>query len=195
MNSNDPPVIGLVGCSAGGVEEIRERLVEPMRALGWLVAVTLTPTAATWLDAIGELAKIEDATGYVVRHAPRLPSEESPHPSVGCYVVAPATASTVAKLALGIADNQALTQVCEALGGRTVPVVVFPRVNAAHAGQPAWDDHIGALRRAGAHLIYGEDVWPLHRPRSAPSRQLPWQAIIGATGAALAARDQPQGDH
>jgi hypothetical protein len=159
-----------------------------MQALGWHVAVTLTPTAATWLDAIGELAKIEDATGYVVRHAPRLPGEESPHPNVDCYLVAPASANTVAKLALGIADNQALTQVCEAIGGRTVPVVVFPRVNAAHAGQPAWDIHIAALQRAGAHLVYGEDVWPLHHPRTAPGRQLPWQAIIDTTRAALGAR-------
>jgi 3-polyprenyl-4-hydroxybenzoate decarboxylase len=186
--TNEPTVIGLVASSAGGVEEIRERLVEPFHSLGWRVAVTLTPTAATWLDAIGELAKIESATGYVVRHAPRLPSEDSPHPTVDCYVVAPASANTVAKLALGIADNQALTQVCEAIGGRTVPVVVFPRVNAAHAGQPAWDGHLSALERAGVQLVYGEAVWPLHRPRSDPGRQLPWQAIIDTTKAAVATR-------
>lgn len=194
MTTIDRPVIGLVGCSAGGVEEIRERLIEPMQSLGWRVVVTLTPTAATWLDAVGELTKIEDATGYVVPHAPRLPSDESPHPKVDCYVVAPATANTVAKLALGIADNQALTQVCEAVGGHSVPVVVFPRVNAAHAGQPAWDNHIAGLRRAGAYLVYGEDVWPLHRPRSAPGRQLPWQAIIDTTKAALAQREHTHGD-
>ena len=190
--TTEPKMIGLVASSAGGVEEIREHLVEPFQALGWHVAVTLTPTAAAWLDAIGELAKIEATSGYVVRHAPRLPSEDSPHPNVDCYVVAPASANTVAKLALGIADNQALTQVCEAIGGRIVPVVVFPRVNAAHAGQPAWESHLAALRRAGVKLIYGEDVWALHRPRSAPGRRLPWQAIIDTTKAALVARDQPQ---
>lgn len=187
--SADQPVVGVVACSAGGVEQIREQLVEPLQAHGWRVAVTLTPTAATWLDAIGELAKIEDATGYVARHEPRRPTEESPHPKVDCYVVAPATANTVAKLALGVADNQALTQVCEAIGGHTVPVIVFPRINAAHAGQPAWESHIAALQRAGVRLVYGEDVWPLHRPRSAsPSRQLPWQAIIAATQSVIEQR-------
>src|SRR5262245_20473559 len=130
MSEQEPVIIGLVGSSAGGVEEIRERLIAPMHANGWRVAVTLTPTAASWLDAIGELSKIEGFTGYPVRHSPRLPSEASPHPEVACYVVAPASANTVAKLALGIADNQALTQVCEAIGGRTVPVVIFPRINA-----------------------------------------------------------------
>jgi phosphopantothenoylcysteine synthetase/decarboxylase len=99
--------------------------------------------------------------------------------------VAPASANTVAKLALGIADNQALTQVCEAIGTRDLPVVVFPRVNAAHARQPAWDSHIQALRRTGVHLVYGDDVWPLHEPRSAPGRKLPWSAVLDAVNAAV----------
>lgn len=169
--------LGLICSSAGGVEHVRERLVEPMIRDGWTVAVTATPTAATWLKTSGELDRIEAMTGLPVRHEPRLPEEPNPHPAVDCYAVVPATANMVAKLALGIADNQALTTVCEAIGARTLPVVVFPRVNAAHAGQPAWDDHITALRKAGVHLVYGEEVWPLHRPRSAPSKKLPWEAI------------------
>jgi hypothetical protein len=52
----------------------------------------------------------------------------------------------VAKLALGIADNRALTQVNEAIGIPGVPVVVFPRVNAAHARHPSWDSHIVNLK-------------------------------------------------
>lgn len=93
-------------------------------------------------------------------------------PEVDCFAVVPASANTVAKLALGLADSQALTSVCEAIGGRRLPVV-FPRINAAHAGQPAWDDHIAALVKAGVHLVYGEDVWPLHAPRSAPAESFP----------------------
>jgi hypothetical protein len=46
------------------------------------------------------------------------------------------TANSVAKLALGIADNQALTVLCECVA--TVPMIIFPRINAAHARQPAW---------------------------------------------------------
>ena len=170
-------VLGLVACSAGGLEDIHAEIVEPMCESGWTVGVTLTPTAATWLRASGDIGRIEAATGLPVRHSPRLPSCASPHPPVDCYVVAPATANTVAKLALGIADNQALTQLAEALGNEHPPIVVFPRVNAAHAGHPAWRQHIATLRDAGVHLVYGEDVWPLHRPRSAPGRTLPWQAI------------------
>lgn len=176
------PVLGLVCSAAGGIEELRERLIEPLIGEGWTVAVTATPTAAAWLHAAGELDKIEAVTGLPVRHQPRLPQEASPHPQVDRYAVVPATANTVAKLALGIADNQALTSVCEALGTGEIPVVVFPRVNAAHAGHPAWNQHIEALRAAGVFLVYGEKVWPLHQPRSEPDRRLPWAAIHEAIG-------------
>ncbi|SMD27234.1 flavoprotein [Kibdelosporangium aridum] len=172
------PVVGLVGSAAGGVEEIASKLIEPVMQRGLRVAVTLTPTAWTWLDAMGEVDKIEQLTGLPVRHKPRMPWEDSPHPKVDCYAVVPATSNTVAKMALGIADNQALTQVCEAIGLGEVPVVVFPRVNAAHVNHPAWDDHIAKLTRAGVRLVMGEAIWPLHKPGSAPGKELPWAAIL-----------------
>lgn len=174
------PVLGLIGSAAGGLEEILPKLVEPMVERGWRVAVTLTPNAATWFEANGDIAKIEQVTGLPVRWKPRLPGEVSPHPEIDCYAVVPATANTVAKMALGLSDNQALTHLCEAIGLGSVPIVVFPRINAAHARQPAWGGHIAALQRAGVHLVMGDDVWPLHEPRSAPGKQLPWDAIIDA---------------
>jgi phosphopantothenoylcysteine synthetase/decarboxylase len=182
--TGEPPSVGVVACSAGGIEHLRERLVVPLIERGYRVAVTLTPTAAVWLEASGELARLEDMTGLPVRSQPRLPGERSPHPRVDAYVVAPATANTVAKLALGISDNQALTQVNESLS--VVPVVVFPRVNAAHARHPAWEGHLAALRRAGVRLVYGDDVWLLYEPREAPpDRSLPWEAVLDAVTAAV----------
>ena len=172
------PTLGLVGSAAGGVEQLLPRLIEPLQERGWQVAVTLTPTAATWLDASGDIEKIAQVTGFPVRSEPRLPGEDSPHPAVDCYAVVPASSNTVGKLALGLADNQALTQVCEAIGLGAVPIVVFPRINAAHARQPSWDNHIALLHSAGVQLIMGDDVWPLHEPRSAPGKELPWAAII-----------------
>ncbi|MCE7008273.1 flavoprotein [Kibdelosporangium philippinense] len=179
------PVVGLVGSAAGGLEEITPKLIQPAIERGLRVAVTLTPTAWTWLDAMGEVDKIEQLTGLPVRYKPRMPWEDSPHPKIDCYAVVPATSNTVAKMALGLADNQALTQVCEAIGLGEVPVVVFPRVNAAHANQPAWDDHIAALTRSGVRLVMGEDIWPLHKPRSAPGKELPWAAILDAIVSAV----------
>ena len=174
------PTLGLVITGCGGAEEVRTQVITPLLEDGWTIAVTMTPTAARWLADSGELALIEKATGLPVRSEPRLPGEVSPHPRVDGYAVVPASANTVAKLALAVADNQALTMVNEAIGTLGLPVVVFPRVNAAHARHPAWEGHLDALRRGGVHLVYGDDVWPLHEPRSAPGRELPWAAVVNA---------------
>ncbi|WP_007023302.1 flavoprotein [Saccharomonospora iraqiensis] len=172
--------LGLIGSAAGGLEHLRSCLVEPAIARGWQVAVTVTPTAGTWLDVDGERGRIEETTGLLCRVGPRLPGESSPHPPIDCYLVCPASANTVAKMALGLADNQALTTICEAIGGQVVPVVAFPRINAAHTRQPAWESHIAALRSAGVHLLTGEEYWPLHEPREAPGKDLPWERILDA---------------
>jgi hypothetical protein len=177
--------VGVVASSAGGLEHLRSQLVEPLLAMNLDVAVTLTPTAARWLDALGEIEKLAEVTGLPVRVRSRLPSEASDHPKIHAIVAAPASANTIAKLALGIADNQAMTVLCENIAA--TPMVVFPRVNAAHARHPAWADHLDALRRAGVHLIYGEDVWPLYEPRQAPAdRPLPWSTIMAAVDAMIA---------
>ncbi|MEV8414908.1 flavoprotein [Streptomyces niveus] len=174
-------VLGVVASAAGGLDSLRTGLVEPALARGWRVAVTLTPTAGRWLRASGEWPRLESLTGLPVRDTPRLPTDPRPHPPVTCYVAAPATANTVAKLALGIADNQALTQLTEALGTPGLPVIVFPHINAAHARHPSWPTHLTHLHSAGAHVIQGPAVWPLHEPQTAPpSRELPWTAILRA---------------
>jgi hypothetical protein len=169
--------IGVVAAAAGGVEKLREGLILPLLAAGHEVAVTLTPTAAEWLEHLGEIEAITVATGIPVRSRPRLPGQTSPHPRIDAYLGAPMTANSVAKLALGIADNQALTVLGENIGTDT-PMIIFPRINAAHARQPAWSDHLDRLRRVGVQLAYGDDIWPLYEPRTAGSRELPWQQLV-----------------
>ena len=116
------PTLGLVASASGGVERIRAELVEPLMGDGWQVAVTLTPDLpGVWLRDSGEAEIL--ARSPAIRCAWRAdpPSEKSGHPQVTCYAVVPASANTVAKLALGIADNQALTTLCEARGTRGLP--------------------------------------------------------------------------
>ena len=170
--------IGVVASGAGGVETLRTGLVQPLLDDGHRVAITLTPTAATWLEESGEVEALQRLTGLPVRSRPRLPGASSPHPAIDVFIAAPLTANSVAKLALGIADNQALTVLCENIAN--TPMVVFPRINAAHARQPAWTSHIANLRLAGVDLIYGDDVWPLAEPRQAGPRELPWTAVLAA---------------
>lgn len=178
--------LGVVAAAADGVQGLRPGLVEPALARGWRVGVTLTPTAAAWLGDLGELTPLERLTGLPVRSTPRLPREPRPHPQPDCWIVAPASANTVAKLAMGIADNQAVTQVCEAIGTADVPVVVFPRVNAAHARHPAWTSHVATLRGAGVVVLDDPDLWPLLEPRAEqPGRKPPWETILGTVGKLL----------
>ncbi|MCX4988453.1 flavoprotein [Streptomyces sp. NBC_00568] len=185
MSSGKRGVLGVVGSAAGGVEALRTGLVEPAMARGWQVAVTLTPTAGQWLRMSGEVDRLEKLTGLPVRDEPRLPGEARSHPAVDCYAVAPASANMVAKLAVGLMDNQALTQVGEAIGTLGLPVVVFPRVNAAHARHPAWQGHIDVLLAGGVRIVYGPEVWPLYEPREAPAgRDLPWAAVLDAVDVA-----------
>jgi hypothetical protein len=171
--------IGLVAAGAGGVESLRAGLVEPLLSGGHTVAITLTPTAATWLSELGEVGRLEQATGLPVRSRPRLPSEPRPHPAIDVYVGAPLTAGSTAKLALCLADNQALTVLSEGVG-TSAPMVVFPSINAAHARHPAWPDHLARLRSAGVDLVVGDDVWPLAEPRAAEHREPPWAAVLAA---------------
>ncbi|MCP2260375.1 Flavoprotein [Streptoalloteichus tenebrarius] len=169
------PVLRVVATAAGGVETLRTGLVEPALAANWRVTVTLTPTAARWLTHAGEVDRLASATGLPVRWDSRLPTEPRPHPDADLAVLAPASANSVAKLALGIADNQALTQLCEALGDPRVPVVVWPRTNAFHAAHPAWNGHLATLRSAGAHLVdaaVADDGTP------------PWGAVLDAIASA-----------
>ena len=175
MAQTTGPFVGIVGSAAGGVQGLRTGLVEPALARGWRVGVTLTPTAAVWLRALDEIDPMADLTGLPVRTTPRLPTDPKPHPTVDCYVVAPASANTLAKLALGLADNQATTQVCEAIGD-SVPVVVFPRANSGHTGHPAWAGHLDVLRGAGVVVV----------DHAEPEAPMPWPRILDAVQHALA---------
>lgn len=183
-------VVAVVGSAAGGLEELLDGLIRPLLKRGHTVPVVVTPTAGTWLQDLGHAAAIEDATGLPVRSTPRLPREQSPHPAPDLLVAAPMSANSTAKLALGLADNQALTLLCENLVIR--PTIVFPRVNAAHARQPAWSSHLDALSSVGVELVYGDDVWPLYEPRQAPAdRELPWGHILQRVDAGVSVDPKP----
>ncbi|MCI2424067.1 flavoprotein [Saccharopolyspora sp. K220] len=180
--------LGLIGSAAGGVERIRPALIEPAIARGWRVAVTLTPTAGGWLRPLGEIERIEQVTDLPCRVEPRQPTDARPHPPIDCYLVCPASANTVAKLALGLADNQALTTLGEAIGTPEMPVVVFPKINVTHVRHPAWRSHTETLATAGVQLLTGDDYWPLQGPRSGQTPEIPWSKILEAAEAATTQR-------
>ena len=154
--------LGLVASAGGGMESrFRVELAEPAVRRGWRLAVTLTPNAERWLDAAGELDKLRALTDLPVRSEQRLPSEPKPYPLPDAFLFVPATANSVAKLAVGIADNQALTALGEAVGAPDVPVVVRPQADENQRRHPAWATHLATLEAAGVRVVDGPsgDPW------------------------------------
>ena len=65
------------------------------------------------------------------------------------YLIAPASANTIAKLAHGIADNLVTTA---ALAG-DCPVIIAPAMNDRMYAHPATQDNLARLRARGTHIV------------------------------------------
>ena len=162
--------LGLVASGGGGMDaRLRVEVAEPAVRRGWRLAITLTPTAARWLSASGELDPLRALTVLPVRSESRLPSEPKPYPMPDAFLFVPATANSLAKLALGIADNQALTALGEAIGAPGVPIVVRPQADENQRRHPAFSAHVMTLRAAG--------VWIADGPADEP-----WEPLLDLLG-------------
>jgi len=153
-------VLGLVASSCGGLDtRFVTDLAAPAVERGWRLAITLTPTAARWLHETGKLADLQALTDLPVRSTSRLPGQPRPHPDPEVFLFAPASANSVAKLALGIADNQALTVLGDVLGSPSVTVVVGYQVLDSRFAHPAWQGHLDTLKSAGVQCHRLQDTW------------------------------------
>ncbi|WP_020658129.1 flavoprotein [Amycolatopsis benzoatilytica] len=157
--------LGLVASSCGGLDlRFTAELAKPAAARGWRLAVTLTPTAHRWLDTTGGLAELQATTDLPVRSASRLPGEPRPHPDPRVFLFAPASANSIAKLALGIADNQALTLLGDVLGAPGITIVVAYQIQPTRAHHPAWQRHLDTLAGAGVRLHQLDPSRPWSEP-------------------------------
>ncbi|GLZ43143.1 flavoprotein [Actinokineospora sp. NBRC 105648] len=155
-------VLGLVSAAGGGLDRrLRAEVAEPAVARGWRLAITFTPTAGRWMDATGETGRLQALTDLPVRSESRLSTEPKPYRMPDAFLFVPATANSVAKLALGVVDNQALTALGEALGTPGVRVVVHPQAGPAQRAHPLFTSHLETLRAAGVLIADGapDDPW------------------------------------
>ncbi len=78
---------------------------------------------------------------------------EEPHVALGAradlFIIAPATAHTLAKLALGLADDLVTAT---ALATRA-PLLIAPAMSDLMYAHPTVDEHLETLRSRGAHII------------------------------------------
>ncbi|WP_245931645.1 flavoprotein [Actinokineospora auranticolor] len=150
-----------MSAAAAGVDRrLRAELAEPAAARGWRLAITFTPTAGRWMAAVGETERLQALTDLPVRSEPRLPGEPKPYPVPDAFLFVPATTNSLAKLALGIADNQALTALGEAVGLPGVPVVIRPQASDAQRAHPMFTAHLDTLRGAGCRIADADPSAP-----------------------------------
>ena len=170
----------LVVCGAGPAQRASE-FIDAARAEGWDCHVIATPMGARFIDR----AALEAASGHPVIGEHRVPgAPRRDRPEADAVVIAPATANTVCKLAVGITDTYALDVVSECIG-LGVPVVVVPFANTALTGRASYRRAIEALEVEGVTVI---DPSP-HQPHQGAGRldSFPWQQAM-ERAAALAAK-------
>ncbi|MBB4684611.1 flavoprotein [Amycolatopsis jiangsuensis] len=146
--------LGLVASSCGGLDtRFTAELARPAAARGWRLAITLTPTAGQWLETAGGLADLAATTDLPIRTTSRLPGQPRPHPDPRVFLFAPASANSIAKLALGVADNQALTLLGDVLGTPGTTIAVAYQIQDTRVHHPAWQPHLDTLTAAGVRLL------------------------------------------
>ena len=141
---------------------------------GWDVCVIATPDGTKFLDA----ERLAELTGHPVRSQYKQPDDPDVLPPADAFVVAPATFSTINRLALGISDTLALGLLNEGLGAG-LPIIAVPWPNAALARHPAFQRSVGLLREWGVRVIF--DPGP-HSGRDRRPGRLPLGRAAGRAG-------------
>ncbi|WP_328340542.1 flavoprotein [Micromonospora sp. NBC_00421] len=162
----------IVVCAAGPAPDVTT-LINTAHQQSWTAAVTATPDATSFID----IPAIEKLTGTPVRSDYRAaPGTRRSLPTTDALVVAPATYNSINKIALGLADNYAMTTIAELIG-RHIPTVIVPFVNTALATRLPFRHAVASLRAEGLHIMLGpEHGWEPHPPGGGNDRQsdFPW---------------------
>jgi phosphopantothenoylcysteine synthetase/decarboxylase len=142
------PVLYVVACGGPPAAQL-DAFVGFAQQHRWDVCVIATPDGMKFLDD-GRLAEL---TGHPVRSQYKQPDDPDVLPPADAFVVAPATFSTINRLALGISDTLALGLLNEGLGAG-LPIIAVPWPNAALARHPAFQRSVGLLRDWGVQVIF-----------------------------------------
>jgi len=141
-------VVGVCGSIAAYKSAVLVRLLV---AQGADVYVVMTPAAARFVGPVTFRALSRHPV-IVDMWAPDAPWDE-PHVALGqradCYVIAPATADMLGRLAAGLADDIVSAT---ALATRA-PILLAPAMSAEMATAPAVAENTARLRARGVHVI------------------------------------------
>jgi phosphopantothenoylcysteine synthetase/decarboxylase len=142
--------IYLIVTGAGTARRVPE-LLGPLARLGPKVIVIPTPNAARIVSCREMVLALPEGGGHRVVES-YFDEAILPRPPHGLCLVAPCSFDSLNKLALGIADNLALSVVAEAIG-RATPVIVAVSVNVPLWAHPRARESAERLRSWGVHVI------------------------------------------
>jgi phosphopantothenoylcysteine decarboxylase/phosphopantothenate--cysteine ligase len=172
----------LVGVTGGIAAYKAPELVRALRRAGHAVRCVMTPAAAQFVAPL----VLQTLSGEPVRTDLFDPTQEGEIGHVALadwaelYVVAPATAHTLAKLAHGLADESVSAV---ALATRA-PLLLAPAMNVNMWRHPATQQNLAALRERGARLV-GPEVGELACGWEGEGRMAEPAAIAEAAALAL----------
>lgn len=141
----------VVGVTAGIAAYKAVELVSRLYKAGAEVKVVMTRNATKFVSPLvfGEISKhkvavemFENVQDWNVEHIAYATWADA-------YVIAPATANMIAKMAYGIADNMLSTQ----LLATTAPVFVCPAMNSNMYTHPTVQENLSILRGRGVHVL------------------------------------------
>ena len=141
----------VVGVTAGIAAYKAVELVSRLYKAGAEVKVVMTRNATKFVSPLvfGEISKhkvavemFENVQDWNVEHIAYATWADA-------YVVAPATANMLAKMAHGIADDMLSTQ----LLATTAPVFVCPAMNSNMYSHPTVQENLSTLRGRGVHVL------------------------------------------
>lgn len=141
----------VVGVTAGIAAYKAVELVSRLYKAGAEVKVVMTRNATKFVSPLvfGEISKhkvavemFENVQDWNVEHIAYATWADA-------YVIAPATANMIAKMAYGIADDMLSTQ----LLATTAPVFVCPAMNSNMYTHPTVQENLSILRGRGVHVL------------------------------------------
>ena len=173
----------------GGIAAYKAcELVSGLKKRGAQVRVVLTENAARFVPPLSFEA-LSGNPAHVDTFAPRDGME---HIALAkwaeLFVIAPATANCLAKLACGIGDDLLSTTTL----AMTCPLLIAPAMNANMYRHPATQANLATLRSRGAHVV-GPDSGRLACGDDDIGRMSQPEAILEAIGAILDPRRDMEG--
>jgi phosphopantothenoylcysteine decarboxylase/phosphopantothenate--cysteine ligase len=175
----------VVGVTGGVAAFKAAHVVSGLRKLGAEVHVAMTPAATQFVSAL-TFRTLSQHPVVTEMWEPDLPHPE-PHLWLGeradLVAVVPATAHTLAKLALGLADDVVAAVVL----ATRAPVLVAPAMAPAMYEHPATQQHLQTLRERGVRVL-GPVVGWLASGQEGMGRMVEPQAILDEICALLERR-------